>query len=388
MIRNRHKILIVDDDLAMRKLLCVVLSGQHDVGEAASGEEALETLSIWSPELILLDINMPGLDGYETCRRIKQMNLETHPQIIMVSGKSEKRELMEAFEAGADDYLIKPVDRTELHSRVDLHFRLRESYHRTQELQCSVNDHHHQLKMAADERMRDILHVQDIAVFTLAKVAESRDNETGQHIVRMREYAQRIALELQADSTYSAQIDSQFLADLYRSAPLHDIGKVGIPDAILLKPGRLTVEEMAVMKQHATIGADILLQAIEQSRVAGFLVMAEQIARHHHERWDGLGYPAELKEDAIPLAARIVAVADVFDALTSKRPYKDAFPNDEAKAMIVNGAGTQFDAAVVDAFLVCYEEIESIQATHVDSPVVAPLSASFGEYAISEPLNL
>lgn len=387
MIRNRHKILVVDDDLAMRKLLSVVLSAQHDVGEAASGEEALEILSVWSPELILLDINMPGMDGYETCRRIKKMQLDNNPQIIMVSGKSEKRELMDAFDAGADDYLIKPVDRTELHSRVDLHFRLRASYHRTHELQCSVNEHHQQLKIAADARMRDILHVQDVAVFTLAKVAESRDNETGQHIVRMREYAQRIALELQANSDYASHINSQFLADLYRSAPLHDIGKVGIPDAILLKPGRLTDQEMAVMKQHAAIGADILQQAIKQSRVAGFLVMAERIARHHHERWDGLGYPAGLKEDAIPLAARIVSVADVFDALTSKRPYKDAFPNGKAKAMIVEGAGTQFDAIVVDAFLACYEEIEAIQVQHMDSPTLPPHWSSFGEYGNLEPLT-
>lgn len=387
MIRNRHKILVVDDDLAMRKLLSVVLSAQHDVGEAASGEEALETLSVWSPELILLDINMPGMDGYETCRRIKKMQLDNNPQIIMVSGKSEKRELMDAFDAGADDYLIKPVDRTELHSRVDLHFRLRASYHRTHELQCSVNEHHQQLKIAADARMRDILHVQDVAVFTLAKVAESRDNETGQHIVRMREYAQLIALELQANSIWGAQIDSQFLADLYRSAPLHDIGKVGIPDAILLKPGRLTDQEMTIMKQHAVIGADILQQAIEQSRVAGFLVMAEQIARHHHERWDGLGYPAGLKEDAIPLAARIVAVADVYDALTSKRPYKDAFPNDKAKTIIVEGARTQFDTVVVDAFLACYQEIEAMQAKHVDSPDLPPHWSSFGEYGNLEPLT-
>ncbi|MCH7752160.1 MAG: HD domain-containing protein, partial [Planctomycetes bacterium] len=187
----------------------------------------------------------------------------------------------------------------ELRSRVELHFRLRESQTATATLQQEVQSHHVALKHAAVERTKQMLAIQDVAVFTLAKVAESRDNETGTHLLRMREYSQRLAQELASDSPYAHEIDAAFLGDLYRSSPLHDIGKVGIPDAILLKPGRLTAKEFEVMKRHTVIGSNILNEAVMQLTEGGFLTMGASIAQFHHERWDGQGYPAGLVADEI-----------------------------------------------------------------------------------------
>ena len=234
---RKRRILIVDDDASVRRLLRHLLPSDYVVREAGSGEEALDLYRRWPSDLVLLDIRMPGLDGYEVCRRLKATSLPVPPQIIMVTGQSASSEQVTAFEAGADDYMVKPVDAGELVSRVDLHFRLRQSQENTVALQHEIDGHHTELRKAASERATQLEAVQDLAVFTLAKVAESRDNETGNHMTRLREYAQRIATELSRVGPHQYAIDERFLWELYRSTPLHDIGKVGIPDAILLKPG-------------------------------------------------------------------------------------------------------------------------------------------------------
>ena len=365
-MKQAGKILIVDDDAAMRRLFDALLSPRHNVRVADSGEQAIELAESWQPDLVLLDIVMPGLSGYETLQQIKSLPSRA-PQVIMVSGKSAVAEQARAFECGADDYLIKPIDPAELRSRVQLHFRYRESQATTLALQTEVNSHHAALKKASQERMEQVVAVQDVAVRALAKVAESRDNETGEHIVRMRDYAHRLAIELRDNQTYHDVIDDTFLADLQRSAPLHDIGKVGIPDSILLKPGPLTKDEFEVMKRHSEIGAKILGDLVIESQHAGFLKMAARIARFHHERWDGTGYPIGISGQEIPLAARIVAVADVYDALTSERPYKSAWSPLRAKETIEEGAGTQFDPEIVSAFARCFDDFLKIQLAHADS---------------------
>ncbi len=207
-----------------------------------------------------------------------------------------------------------------------------------------------QAKVELEQKSRELAATRDVAVYTIAKVAESRDPETGQHLERIRAYSQILALELQKEPVYARVIDRAFLENLYRSSPLHDIGKVGISDEILLKPGEFTVEEYESMKQHTLIGVNILEDAIGHHRDARFMEMAAVIARCHHERFDGQGYPAGLSGAAIPLAARIVAVADVFDALASERPYKQAYSPHEARKIIENESGRQFDPAVVEAF--------------------------------------
>lgn len=349
-VQSRPRILIVDDDPAIRRLLRAVLQRDYTLEEASTGDKALGILPAFAPDLVLLDIAMPGIDGYETCRRLKSVAVNTALQVIMVSAKSSKQEQLQAYEAGADDYVIKPFDSQDLLARVQLHIQLRDAKARVTAIRTEIDLTNSELKRLAEQRAQDIIAVQDVAVFTLAKVAESRDQETAGHLTRIRVYAQTIAEHLAADSPYAKQIDRRFLDDLYRSSPLHDIGKVGIPDDILLKPGRLTREEFATMQRHTVIGADILDQAVEKTNGGGFLAMAALVARFHHERYDGRGYPAALVGQEIPLPARVVALADAYDAITSERPYKPAYSPVRARELIHLDCGRHFDPLVVAAF--------------------------------------
>lgn len=382
--RKERRVLIVDDDPSVRRIFRVLLSGLYTIREAGSGEEAIAGIYCWMPDLILLDIGMPEMDGYEACLRIKEAETALPPLVIMVSAKSATDELVKAFEVGADDYLIKPVCPEELQSRVDLHFRLRESQVQTLQLQKEVEQHHRELRQISEDRMKQVVAVQDVAVFTLAKLAESRDCETGEHLLRLRAYAQCLARQLRENSVYSNLMDSTFLDDLYRSSPLHDIGKVGIPDSILLKPGTFTADEFETMKRHTVIGGNILHEAVMQLKGGSFLAMAAQIAQFHHERWDGSGYMAGLVGEEIPLPARIVSVVDVFDALTTKRPYKPAWPIEKAKRMIDEGTGKQFDPVIVQAFDCCFDEISQIRQRHCDKTPVAIGANSLLEFSAAE----
>ena len=362
------KILIVDDDDAFRRLLAALLRDDGQLETAASGEEALEKTPRFLPDLVLLDIMMPGIDGYETCRRLKTGPHGERLHVIMVSARSSREEQALAFEVGADDYIVKPIDPHELRSRVQLHFRLCEAISTVESVQTKIESHDSIVKRLTERRVREIVATQDVAVFTLAKVSEFRDRETGDHLIRMRSYSQLLAERLARSGPYADQIDETFLDDLYRSSLLHDIGKIGISDAILLKPGRLTPDEFEIMKQHSIIGANILDQAMMLSQCGGFLAMAGAIARFHHERFDGTGYPAALQGEEIPLPARIVAVADVYDALISVRPYKPAFPAMDAREMILCESGRHFDPVIVEAFRECFEEFLKIRKDSDEQP--------------------
>jgi len=379
------KILIVDDDAAICRLLTVLLRRDFVTAEASSGEEALEILPGFQPDLMLLDIMLPGLDGYEICRRVKSGPAGPQLQVIMVSAKSSKAEQLQAYEAGADDFVIKPFDAQEMVARVRLHAQLQHANRRVASIRAEIDSRNSELKRLAEQRMRDIVNIQDVAVFTLAKVAESRDRESAGHLTRMRAYAQILAEHLAAGGPYAEQIDRRFLQDLYRSSPLHDIGKVAIRDDILLKPGRLTPDEFEIMKQHAVIGADILDEAVVRCHDAGFLTMAAEIARYHHERFDGSGYPCGLKGSQIPLPARIVALADVYDAVTSERPYKPAFPPSHARQLIEEQSGRHFDPLMVEAFRARFADFLALQKrTQGDFPA-APDLLAFQEYNDIEP---
>jgi putative two-component system response regulator len=349
------RILIVDDDASFRRLVTTTMQNDYEVEEAENGSVALRRIAAQAPGLVLLDIMMPGLDGHQTCRRIKA----SWPKIrvMMVSARSSSGEKLRAFEAGADDYVVKPFDPQDFCSRIRLHFQLHEALAGAAAIRSEIESRNLLLRQEARRHTQDMIALQDIAVFTLAKVAESRDQETAGHLSRMRAYSQILAEELSHRGPYGAQIDARFLEDLYRSSPLHDIGKVAIPDSILLKPGPLTADEFAVMRQHAVVGADILDEAVTRCRGGGFLEMAALIARYHHEHFDGKGYPLGLSGRQIPLAARIVAVADVYDALTSVRPYKRAMSVDEAKAIVRRESGRHFDPVVVAAFLKRFDDL-------------------------------
>jgi len=361
-----QKILIVDDDPAIARIFKAVLRADYSVEAVGSGEDALTVLPKYQAGVVLLDLDLPGIDGFETCRRMKATPMGQAAQIIVVSGKSSRQDQLRAYEMKADDYITKPIEVYELCSRVRLHFQLRENLLRTAAIRGEIESQNSELRRIAEQRAEEITATQDLAVFTLAKVAESRDQETGGHLLRMREYSRILAEELQSRGPYASQIDRQFLDDLCRSSPLHDIGKVGIRDEILLKPAKLAPHEFAVMRQHTTIGANILDQAVMGARGGGFLTMAALIARFHHERFDGSGYPAGLRGAAIPLPARIVALADVYDALTSARPYKRAFSSQHSRELIEAESGRHFDPVIVEAFQARFDDFCRIQANCTD----------------------
>ncbi len=364
------RILIVDDSEINVEILKEILSDSYHLATASTGEECLNVIREFAPDLVLLDVMMPGISGYEVCRRIKTSPVGAFTQVILVSGKASKAERLQGYEAGADDYVIKPFDHDELLAKVRVQFRLRAALAKVWEADAKLRAFNEDLERLVDQRTAQIVGMRDLTIFALAKLAESRDPETGAHLERIRNYARILAEQLSMQGPYTAQIDDAFIGDIYRCSPLHDIGKVGIPDAILLKAGRLTREEFEVMKRHTVIGAETLDQAARQACGCGhFLIMAREVARHHHERFNGSGYPDGLAGDEIPLAARIVSLADVYDALTTRRVYKEAFTHETAWSIIEEGRGTQFDPAVYDAFvarredfLAAHEESERLAA--------------------------
>lgn len=337
-------------------------------------------------EVAFTDVRMPpGWDGIETTE--KMFDADPELQVVLCTAYSDYSigQIVKRF--GKTDRLLilkKPFDIAEVtllaatlsekwrlarqaretiatqgDQIIDLESVLRiveESHAQLKTKSNTLSEHSDQLSHELQRRTIQVFETCEVAALALAQLAESRDPETGEHLSRMQETAQEIGKELSSDSPYAAEIDDTFLDNLYHSTPLHDIGKVGIPDAILLKPGRLTTGEFEVMKRHTIIGARALEGILRRAPETSFLAMAADITMHHHERWDGGGYPLGLAGQAIPLAARIASVADVFDALTSDRVYKDAMSLEEARALVVEGAGSQFDPAVVDAFVNCFDK--------------------------------
>jgi putative two-component system response regulator len=357
-------VLIVDDSDLNLKILSLLLRNDYQVVCAASGEECLEKLPQCEADLVLLDIMMPGLDGYETCTRIKADPAARWLPVILVSAKASTEERLLGYRAGADDYVVKPFDHDELMAKVRVQLRLRQAQQDLLAANSQIRQFNAELECLVDQRSEEVVGTRDVAIFALAKLAESRDPETGEHLERMRNYSRILADELRQRGPYRDMVDEEFVHNIYQSSPLHDVGKVGVPDAVLLKPGRLTGDEFEIMKLHTVIGAQALEQTVEHHQCGGFLTMAIEIARHHHERFDGRGYPAGLSGTAIPLSARIVALADVFDALTSPRVYKAAFDESLAREMIEEQSGKQFDPAVVEAFRSRYDDFLEYLRAH------------------------
>ncbi|QNN24687.1 response regulator [Planctomycetales bacterium ZRK34] len=372
-----NTVLVVDDDEVNREILTEILDDDYNLIVTASGEQALDVLD-HGPALVLLDIMMPGIDGYETCRRIKELAGPDRrsPHVILVSAKASTTERVRGYEAGADDYLVKPFDEDELLAKVRVQLRLYDALSRLDRANAHNAARADVLENVVEEQSREIADSRDLVVFALAKLAESRDPETGAHLERIRAYCQILAEQLAADSPYAPLIDQAFIDAIYLASPLHDIGKVGIPDAILLKPGRLTNEEYDLMKHHTDIGADALEEVAGHSTGGGFLSMAIEIARSHHEKFDGTGYPNGISGHEIPLSARITAVADVFDALTSVRVYKSAFGPTVARSMIENDSGTHFDPVVVEAFCKRFDDFCEIRQHMNDEAVQSTPSAA------------
>lgn len=361
------QILVVDDLPENAKLLRSFLEPRGFAVQASlTGEEALATVAESPPDVILLDLMLPGMQGHEVCQRLKNAESTRHIPVIIITGLSDRQAHIEAVQAGADDFLVKPFDQVLLEARI--HACLKSKI-----LQDELLSYQEELQRLVDERTEQVQLTQEVTVFSLAKLAESRDNETGAHLERMRLYTRELALELQSHPKHQTEITNDFIKALFRSSPLHDIGKVGIPDQILLKPGKLTPEEFDIMKSHALIGGDTLRAADLEAGQDSFLAMGRDIAYHHHEKWNGKGYPLGLAGEEIPLAARIVALADVYDALTTKRPYKNAFTHEKSRDIILEGKGTHFDPDIVNAFMARENRFIEIHDSFDDAETLAPL---------------
>ncbi|MHC4108950.1 MAG: HD-GYP domain-containing protein [Planctomycetota bacterium] len=336
------EILIVDDDEFSLSVLQDVLDrAGYEVRAARNGREGLEVLRTTDCRLVISDWMMPEMDGIQLCREVRSADLPGYVYFILLTGRDETEDVVEALSAGADDFLTKPFKPAELRVRV-----------------------------RAGERIL-ALETRDVAIFAMAKLAESRDPETGAHLERIRHYSRLLAEQLSAQDKFARQADGGFVRLIFLTSPLHDIGKVGIPDSVLLKPGRLNDREFEIMKSHASIGAQTLAAAVRQYPSVLFLTMARDIALTHHERFDGGGYPRGLAGEAIPLAGRIVALADVYDALTSKRVYKEAFAHEVARGIILEERGKHFDADVVDAFVAAEAEFVAIRERFDELPLRA-----------------
>lgn len=346
---------MVDDDPGNLGALGRLLRPLYHVQTASSGEQALEVASgLQKPDLILLDVMMPFMDGYVVLQQLRNNSATKDIPVIFVTGQNSNTDEERGLELGAVDYITKPFCPPIVLVRIKTQLELKHA-------RDLLKNQNINLEIEISRRMREILEIQDITINALAELAETRDPETGNHIRRTQEYVRILATHLQSHPRFSEFLTDKIVDLLAKSAPLHDIGKVGIPDHILLKPDKLTSDEWAIMRSHSLLGTVAIEHAVQHAdRNIDFLDIAQQIIHFHHEKWDGTGYPEGLKGDAIPIPARLMALADVFDALISRRVYKPAMTPLEARSLICEERGRHFDPDVVDAFLACYDHFVSV----------------------------
>lgn len=362
-IKEKSTILAVDDTPDNLSLISDLLKDDYHVRVANGGERAIKIVqSDNPPDLILLDIMMPNLDGYKVCEILKADKRTSHIPIIFLTAKTEIEDETRGFEIGAVDYITKPISPPILFARIKTHLSLKI-------MQDFLRDQNAFLELEVKKRTEEITAIQDVTIHAMASMAETRDNETGNHIRRTQYYVKLLAEKLRFHPRFESFLNNDKTIEmLFKSAPLHDIGKVGIPDAILLKPGRLTVEEFDVMKTHTTLGREAIIQAEKNLGITvPFLQFAKEIAYSHQEKWDGSGYPEGLSGDDIPISARLMAVADVYDALVSRRVYKEPIPHDKALEIMLEGKGRHFDPDMTDAFLECQDEFRQIGEKYADT---------------------
>lgn len=353
-------LLVVDDTEINIDILIETLSSiTSDIAVAMNGPSALEIAQESPPDLILLDIMMPGMDGYEVCRRLKADPALRDIPVMFITAMSEIENKTHGFELGAVDYITKPFEVVEVRARVKTHLAL-------QQARQALARQNEFLEIKVRERTRQLTLTQEVTIESMAALAEYRDPETGGHIQRTKNYVRTLATRLQCDPRFKDILSADVIDLLYLSAPLHDIGKVGIPDHILLKPGKLTDEEFEEMKRHTVYGRNALKSAANKLGGQSFLRFAMEIAYSHQEKWDGSGYPEGLKGEEIPVSGRLMALADVYDALISKRVYKPPFTHQRAVEIILQGKGRHFDPGMVDAFMEIQEDFRQIALRFAD----------------------
>lgn len=337
-------ILVVDDDKLNLQMAQTILKDQYRVSAVNSGEMAFKALERIKPDLILLDINMPDMDGFEVIERLKSsIDYQEIPVVFLTAEKSDDVEA-HCFKAGAEDYVSKPFVPEVLISRVRRIISLKK-------YQANLENMVEQQADKLLEQARNINRMQREVIKSMANLIESRDNNTGNHVKRTSEYVGRIIVYLQNENIYSEILTSDYVSNLLNAAPMHDVGKIKVPDSILQKPGKLTSEEFEIMKSHSAEGGLIIDEILRGIESDDYVEIARDVATYHHEKWDGSGYPSGKKNVEIPLSARIMAVADVFDALVSKRCYKEALSYDKAKQIIEESKATHFDPFIAQAVL-------------------------------------
>jgi putative two-component system response regulator len=336
-------ILVVDDAPTNLTLLAGLLDKTYRVKLASSGAKALELAQRSPPDLVLLDLMMPGMDGYEVCQRLKQDERTRHIPVIFLTAMQETEDETRGFEVGGADYIHKPIVPAVVKARVKTHLE-------NKAFQDFLANRNVTLQTQLETQMAQLDRLRDSTLYIMISFAEFRDEDTGNHVKRTQEYVRVLATHLWTQGLHHEVLNPDSIQLIAKSAPLHDIGKVAIPDNILLKPGKLTAEEFEVMKGHPMHGWDMLNKAaLRMGEETDFLAYAMEIARSHHEKWDGSGYPDGLVGQKIPLSARLMAVADVYDALISRRPYKEPFTHEVAMKFIDEGRGQHFDGDIVDA---------------------------------------
>ena len=355
-------ILVVDDTPNNLALMSGLLKNQYKVKIANNGEKALRIAQADPlPDLILLDIMMPGLSGYDVIRELKAHPPTREIPVMFITAMSETEDERLGLELGAVDYITKPISPPILLARVETHLKIKRAADFLKDQNAFLEDE-------VNRRTREIQAIQDVTILAMASLAETRDNETGNHIRRTQHYVRLLANRLKTHPRFGYFLADKTIELLFKSAPLHDIGKVGIPDHILLKAGRFTPEEFEIMKTHTTLGRDAILAAEKHLGMeVSFLDLAKEIAYYHQEKWDGSGYPTGASGDQIPISARLMAVADVYDALISRRPYKEGMPHDQAVEIMLQGRGTHFDPDVLDAFIALQEDFRTVASTYADS---------------------
>ncbi|WP_343631834.1 two-component system response regulator [Roseateles sp.] len=354
-------VLVVDDTPDNLTLMSELLRDRYRVKVATGGEKALRIAGgDPRPDLILLDVMMPGMDGYEVCARLKDEADTREIPVIFLTAKADVADEMRGLSLGAVDYITKPISPPIVLARVRTHLRLKASAD-------FLRDKAAFLEAEVARRNAELSAIQDVTIHAMASLAETRDSDTGNHIRRTQHYVKVLAEALREHPRFARTLTPAYIATLFKSAPLHDIGKVGIPDRILLKPGRYTPEEYEIMKAHPTLGRDAIAQAeAHLGTPVAFLSMAKDIAYGHQEKWDGSGYPQGLRGDAIPVSARLMALADVYDALISRRVYKDGMPHEKAAVIIAEGSGLHFDPDVVEAFIRIQPQFQEIARRFAD----------------------
>jgi putative two-component system response regulator len=346
-------ILVVDDTPENIDVLAGTLRPEFLVRAATSGDKALRIAqSDRPPDLILLDIMMPGMDGYETCRQLKTNPISHHIPVMFITALTGADDEARGLKLGAVDYITKPFMPDLVRARV--------------RNQLELKRHRDHLEELVEERTREILLLQDLTIESMGTLAEYRDPETGGHIKRTQNYFRALALYLINKPGFREDLDPQSITLMFKSAPLHDLGKIAIRDSILLKPGKLSPEEFEEMKQHSRLGYESIQTVARKMGDSSFLRFAMEIALSHHERWDGAGYPNQLSDSSIPVTGRIMAVADVYDALISKRVYKSPHSHQDAINYMLAHRGSQFDPAVVDAFIALENDFRQIALKHAD----------------------